>query len=434
MKAPKFVLIATSIIAALCLAWFFTRNSTDIAIQQRPTQFSENARDQEQGSSNEERRAPAGTKTTSSQQLNRLNDLGQLTKKSFNGIGEGATPSPSTPAGPHLVGREVCRECHQENFQLHAAHGHAHTFHVLDESPEIVAKFAGKTFNAGKEFGTYEYQAKANTSDSTTEVKQLTATLPAIFGDSPFPLQYALGSGHNAYTLLTLITEENGDTAALEHRASWYTKENRLDITPGHADQHPADGLELFGVISHGESMEKCIDCHTTSAAIVGEQIKDLIPSVNCEKCHGAGSEHVRLARTNKVPPPYSVGKNDWDTESEIQLCGDCHRLPKNISDKELREYPDLLARFQPVGLLRSRCYLESEGKMRCTTCHGPHEALHEVPKSRHIENCINCHKTPEHTLCPISPKEDCIRCHMPAMRQEQGLTFHDHWIRVRED
>ena len=55
--------------------------------------------------------------------------------------------------------------------------------------------------------------------------------------------------------------------------------------------------------------MNKCIDCHTTSAEIYDEQIHNLIPSVNCEKCHGPGSEHVRLARSQSEPPAYSVGR-----------------------------------------------------------------------------------------------------------------------------
>lgn len=341
------------------------------------------------------------------------------------------TTSPTTAvatvkAGPHLVGRSTCKECHQENHKLHAMHGHSQTFHTVESSPEIIAKFAGQVFDGGKDFGTYHYQVN--------DRERLDAKIPATFGDEAFPLQYALGSGHNAFTLLTLITEESGETAALEHRASWYASQNGLNITPGHANKRPSDGLELFGSISRGDAMNKCIDCHTTSAKIVNERIEDLVPSVNCEKCHGPGSEHVRLARVQTNPPPYSVGKDDWDTESEIQLCGDCHRLPKNISEKELREYPDLLVRFQPVGLLRSRCYLESEGTMRCTTCHQPHRSLHLVSKNEHIENCIACHQEqePDHVICPVSPREDCIRCHMPPMEQEQGLTFHDHWIRVR--
>ena len=183
--------------------------------------------------------------------------------------------------------------------------------------------------------------------------------------------------------------------------------------------------------------MEKCVYCHTTRGSIENANIKDLVEGVNCEKCHGPGSEHVRLAQNGKTPPKYSVGREDWDVESEIQLCGDCHRLPATVSRSELREYPDELTRFQPVGLLRSRCFVESEGQLRCTTCHNPHQTISSVPKSVHIANCITCHQVnnPAHTLCKVNTKDGCIDCHMPA-RELPGLSvsFHDHWIRVHSE
>ncbi len=109
--------------------------------------------------------------------------------------------------------------------------------------------------------------------------------------------------------------------------------------------------------------------------------------------------------------------------------------MPKDISPKELREYPNLLARFQPVGLLRSECYLESEGQLRCTTCHNPHMAFTAKPKTEYVQDCVNCHveDSEGHIACPVSPTEGCIECHMPALEFEQGMIFHDHWIRVRE-
>ncbi|MCG8651665.1 MAG: cytochrome C, partial [Pirellulales bacterium] len=179
----------------------------------------------------------------------------------------------------------------------------------------------------------------------------------------------------------------------------------------------------------------RCIYCHTTTAKIERGQIRDLVSNVNCEKCHGAGSEHVRLARQSPTPPPYSVGRETWDGESELQLCGDCHRLPRSLSKEELRDYPDTLARFQPIGMLRSRCHLESKQGLKCTTCHNPHRSVHEVSQAEHIQHCIQCHDSAEssHVICPVSPQTDCIGCHMPAIDQQQGIEFHDHWIRVRD-
>jgi hypothetical protein len=338
--------------------------------------------------------------------------------------------SSSTSTKATLVGRQVCKECHAENFELHSHHGHASTLARTAGDPDLVNKFAGRSFDAGEPYGTFTYHSD--------DEGRLFARLAHKFGDKPFPLQFALGSGHNGVTLVTLIPGAEGATAAIEHRVSWFSSPEggRLGISPGHPGKTPREEVEFFGDISRGEALQKCIFCHTTKAKIVGQDIVDVVPGVNCEKCHGAGSEHVRQARADPNPPPYSVGHADWDSESEFQLCGDCHRLPIFISRSELIEYPDLLARFQPVGLLRSRCYLESEGRLRCTTCHSPHATLKQTTMAEHVQTCIECHKeeSEDHVACPVSPKQGCIECHMPPLLHEEGLKFHDHWIRVRAD
>ena len=328
-------------------------------------------------------------------------------------------------AEPKRVGRKVCGECHRENFQLHAQHGHAHTFARVEEL-DIAERFHGKTFDGGAAYGTYHYQRD--------DMGRLSVRLPEKFGDEPFPLQFALGSGHNAITFLTLLPQQTGGTGAVEHRVSWYSADDKLGITPGHGGKIPRGGVDLIGDVHGGQPLDRCIYCHTTSAQIVNLEIADLVPNVNCEKCHGPGSEHVRQARQSPNPPPYSVGREDWDAESEVQLCGDCHRLPRAVTQRELRDYPDLLARFQPVGMLRSKCFIESEGKLRCTTCHNPHQSITQSTPATQVAHCVACHQEnhDEHVACPVSPTENCIECHMPALKSEL-LQFHDHWIRVRD-
>ncbi|MCR9206655.1 MULTISPECIES: multiheme c-type cytochrome [Rhodopirellula] len=337
-----------------------------------------------------------------------------------------AKRSDQTGADAKFVGRKVCRECHETNFDLHANHGHASTFHQVSQTdlPEI---FADTKFDGGANHGIYEYFAD--------DQQALYVRLPAEFGQQAFPLQYALGSGQHAQTMLTLTTSADGQTEGIEHRVTCYHNE-RVGITPGHSKKIPSNALELFGDMQRGEPLQRCVDCHTTQGEVVDASVKGLVANVNCEKCHGPGSEHVRVARNTPTPPKYSVGREDWDGESEIQLCGDCHRLPKNLSEREVREYPDLLARFQPVGMLRSRCYLESNGQMRCTTCHNPHQTIQAVAKDQHIHACIQCHdnQNTEHVVCSVSTDSGCIGCHMPPLEMDEGLRFHDHWIRVREE
>jgi hypothetical protein len=339
---------------------------------------------------------------------------------------EALDPPATPPSAPMLVGRQVCGECHPENYQSHSRHGHASTFHFVIHT-DLVERFAGKQFEAGEDYGTYKYEADSG--------GKLFVTLESQFGDQPFPLPYALGSGLHAQTMLTLVPGLDGQTEGIEHRVSCYA-DNRIALTPGHSKKKPRSSLEFFGDASRGQPLQRCIYCHTTRGTVVGEAVQDLIPNVNCEKCHGPGSEHVRLARMNGKPPPYSIGKATWDAESEIQLCGDCHRLPRSVTEQEIREYPLLLVRFQPIGLLRSRCYLGSKRELKCTTCHHPHRSIRESEDADHVRDCLRCHQpdTETHVACPVDPEKGCIECHMPAIETDQGLRFHDHWIRVRED
>ena len=327
---------------------------------------------------------------------------------------------------PTFVGREVCVECHKENFHLHGNSGHASTFASTRDS-EIARKFVGKTLDAGEPYGFYQYH-EDDDGLRATRVDDPTGT--------SFPLDYALGSGHNAVTLFSLIPDTADGTIGIEHRVSWFASDENFGMTPGQAEILPASNVEHFGHVVRGESMRACVECHTTSGKIVDAQIVDLVANVNCEKCHGPGSEHVRQARLSDQPPPFSIGKDDWNPESELQLCGSCHRLPIDISPKQLREYPSSLARFQPVGMLRSECFLHSRGEFKCTTCHNPHQASTAKSKAEYINDCVRCHlkDSSEHVACPVSPQDGCIDCHMPPLRFEQGMIFHDHWIRVRPE
>lgn len=331
----------------------------------------------------------------------------------------------NTAAAAVYVGKQVCGECHQENYQAHAKHGHAGTFFDVSQT-ELPDIFASQSIDGGESFGVYQYALGSNHS--------LNVQVQGADQDAVLPLQYALGSGHNAQTFLTLFLSEDGSTRGLEHRISCYHGGTQLGLTVGHLKKSVDTPMEIYGDEIEPSTLQRCIYCHTTTAQVRSGAITNLVANVNCEKCHGPGSEHVRLARESPTPPPYSVGQATWDSESELQLCGDCHRLPRSLSKKELREYPNTLTRFQPVGMLMSNCYLKSNRQLRCTTCHDPHGSVHQLDEVQKIEACRDCHgeSNPGHVPCPVNNQSGCIECHMPAIDQSQGIKFHDHWIRVR--
>jgi hypothetical protein len=334
-----------------------------------------------------------------------------------------AVPRPQTEVRerPAFVGREACHECHRENSDVHGRSPHAATF-VLTSDSDVAQRLCGSTADGGTEFGTYHYDCDA---------EGLTARVPEQFGGRLFPLDFALGSGKHAVTFLTLLKDPSGETVGVEHRMSWYPRQSGLGLTPGHEGLSPGSPAEQFGRIFRGETLQRCIGCHTTDAQIDGDRLVNVQPGVQCEACHGPGSLHVEAARTARDTGS-SLIQRDWSAAEEVRLCGRCHRLPEDIAPERLEAYPGSLVRFQPVGLLRSRCYQESEGELRCTTCHDPHRGLQASSVEEQSASCRDCHGRPQRSHCPVSPGTDCVRCHMPAQELIPGIAFHDHWIRVR--
>ena len=56
---------------------------------------------------------------------------------------------------------------------------------------------------------------------------------------------YALGSGHHATTFVTVLDLEK--PTVFEHRLTYYTEDQRLDITPGHREEDPKAGFTTLG-------------------------------------------------------------------------------------------------------------------------------------------------------------------------------------------
>jgi predicted CXXCH cytochrome family protein len=211
---------------------------------------------------------------------------------------------------------------------------------------------------------------------------------------------------------------------------TWYRSADELRLTPGHEGLAPVEPAERFGRLLQGEHTQRCIRCHTTTGRITGARLVGLDAGVQCEACHGPGARHVEAARAAASGAASRI-RARWNAAEETALCGRCHRLPSDIAPERLRSYPKSLVRFQPVGLLQSRCYQESGGMLKCTTCHDPHRGIETRSAEAQAALCLACHQQEQQTRCPVSATADCIRCHMPSVEVMPTVMFHDHWIRV---
>lgn len=320
-----------------------------------------------------------------------------------------------------FAGAAACRDCHGEITEKYETSGHARTFELTSRS-EFVQRLRDATFHDKLRDRTFRYHVDAD---------GVAVSLPDVFGDERFPLTYALGSGTHAVTFLTLLPHRDGSTIGLEHRVTYYRDTDKLDLTVGHPYlPEPIEDAEQFGKIVDGKSLARCIGCHTTHAMIRNHEVTELIPHVGCESCHGPAANHARAKLADRAGPDVNVQHRWPKAIDEIRMCGECHRLPESLKPSELTRDSPVLPRFQPAGLLQSRCFTESNGAMRCTTCHDPHETVsHDVVHYEQI--CLDCHG-PGRTTCPKETSR-CIDCHLPKVSFEGVAGFHDHWIRIRD-
>lgn len=333
---------------------------------------------------------------------------------------------------PDYVGSEACSNCHKQEARDHQTSMHAHTLAAIDGHPSIRA-FESKqqvsdpalkmVYTTGMEEGRPVSRVK-RTSDGATEAL------------SP---RYVVGSGKHGYTFLF----ERNDHY-LESRLSYYPPAKRWEWTPGQQDLTP-HRAPLGRSLDNG-TVFSCFICHSTTLVHEGEtpRPEQSLFNVGCERCHGAGREHVRLARTEKHPGAiYRFRTAKADTV--VRLCGECHRSPKTIPDDQLEHTVDL-PRFAGTAFGASECFRQSAGKLSCITCHKPHPRASE-DRTSYERVCLSCHTsghaptaaaptgTPAAGVkgCPVNPRSGCISCHMPAqsLGDPEEVKFHNHWIRV---
>lgn len=325
-----------------------------------------------------------------------------------------------------FVGSAACAECHPGEALRHSRSGHARTFRSTGEVPEL-RQLDGAVFRDDERGVSFRYQMTG---------EGLLVRIPEKFGEKPFPLEWALGSGEHAIGFLSLLSDQAGQVFGIESRVSVFGPDHHLGLAPSHAGLKVTQPVEEFGKPVTGQTLVGCLNCHVTTAEIVeGGGLRNLRANVGCEKCHGAGGLHIEAVRQGKADLAIRLGAGTVSGAEQLEFCGKCHRHPDRPLPTIINAVNPSMARFQPIGLSQSACYKKSSGKLMCTTCHDSHE---HAPRERDTFDgrCVDCHssrRSGSHR-CPISSEGNCVKCHMPEVEVRPGTWFHDHWIRVRKD
>jgi predicted CXXCH cytochrome family protein len=282
-------------------------------------------------------------------------------------------------------------------------------------------------------------------------------------------VDFVIGSGNHSRTYLHRTSRNTLEVLPL----SWYSEKGGYwDMSPGY-DQpdNPGPARPV-----HYE----CMFCHnaypkipegmanTASAELVFE---DPLPEgIDCQRCHGPGARHVAAA--SKGAPVEQiraaiVNPKRLDAGRELEICMQCHLettsldLPHSI--RRFDRGPFSYVPGQPLGdfqiqfdradgegnrfeivnavyrLRQSQCFLKSEGKLRCTTCHDPHNIPRGAAAEAHYNSiCQNCHAATVQQAAASGPHQagaDCVACHMPKRRTDDVVhaVMTDHLIQRRK-
>lgn len=222
---------------------------------------------------------------------------------------------------------------------------------------------------------------------------------------------WAFGSGTHAITWVI----RTGPGEYVEKGESWFQATGKLGLTPGHSN---TAGVK-YRVFDPGAQILRCFSCHSTGVPQVNAQgrIEPAEAGVNCEACHGPGQAHVAAGGAKyKIDNP-----GQYRAAQRVEQCGACHRQPGTATN-----WADPWnVRHQPVYLVESRCFLKSEEKLNCQTCHDPHAKLQ---RAGYDEKCASCHPSAKHKA---AVKGSCTGCHMPVVKPVPELGFSNHWIGV---
>ncbi|MEZ6134845.1 MAG: multiheme c-type cytochrome [Pirellulaceae bacterium] len=317
-----------------------------------------------------------------------------------------------------------CIDCH-EQAEFFSRTGHAQTLRPASDatslealrrvsnSPRLAAEGTRLEFDADRVFAVTGMESPGTSLADAVRVQ----------------LDWCFGSGLHAQTWTATLLDSSGATDQLEFRWSLYHGE-LVDRTPGQPTD-PTDGrLGKLGVLFDGPKSARCFACHANYVPEFQGAIDErgILPGVTCQRCHGPRQSHV--ASDGEFSDPHWSSK---DRLESVHRCAQCHRRADELTAEEVTTENKAIVRFQPVGLVQSKCFTHSQ--MTCTTCHDPHLPP-DMQELHRIDQCVQCHQPDniDHVTCGAGESSDCLRCHMPKVQMDAPVAFTDHWIRVRKD
>lgn len=362
---------------------------------------------------------------------------------------------PPKPVADDYVGSQACQQCHADILQEYQTH-------PMATSMSLPGQTGIEDFQSQANIPTtdqIQYSVKME-EERVIHQEQKLAVSGEVLTNHQEEISFTCGSGTRGCSYF--IFREG---RLFQSPITWYGKKSQWDLSPGYT---PGRNPRFERVASDG-----CLACHAGRMNPIPQErnrFDEKKPfhelAIGCERCHGPGKKHIHfhdgnIAARDTVDP--IVNPEKLSPELRDAVCYQCHLQGLNrITRYGRSEYDfrpgmaisDVWIPFLKTGdtndnqveavsqveqMQQSRCYIESDGKMGCISCHDPHSSPQEsnrVPFFR--KQCIACHASdqpagplarpggdlsntppcamPTAERLSKSPDDSCIGCHMPKL------------------
>jgi tetratricopeptide (TPR) repeat protein len=262
---------------------------------------------------------------------------------------------------------------------------------------------------------------------------------------------------------------------------TFYTQKKKWDLPPGFEDGNNTRFNRIIGL--------ECMSCHNgypTFEEGSENQYSFVKNGIDCERCHGPGSLHVRekssgiLIDTSNAIDYSIVNPSKLPIDLQFDVCQRCHVQGNTVLNegksffdfKPGMKLSSVMNLYMPVyegnasahimashaeRLKQSKCFIETMKKvdaqgnsanlalkpyknaLTCITCHNPHVSVKKTNKDVFNETCRSCHGESKKPDCSLSldkrkiKNNDCVSCHMPfnGATDIPHVSVHDHRIAV---
>lgn len=350
----------------------------------------------------------------------------------------------------HYVGISVCGSCHQDILSTFSHTGMGSSFSGAMPL-KSTADFSRSSFYDAKSDMTY----LAYRQSGHLFIKEFKLSGKDTLFSRTEAIDYIVGSGQHTHSHLF-----KEGKYIYQAPMTWYAQQAKWDLPPGF-EVHNSHYNRMIDV--------ECMSCHNAMPVMAegsDRRFVSLGNGIDCERCHGPGSEHVRIQQTSpgKFPDQhgnYIVNPSKLSWQRLTDVCQRCHLQGNNVlkPGKSFTDFKpgmklsDVFEIYLPLTdgeepfdmanhaarLQKSKCFIAGKGKLTCISCHNPHVSVKVTGQETFNSSCRGCHtgeSCKEDKSIQKAASFNCVKCHMPAQGTEDipHVTVHDHRIGVHKN